>query len=90
MTTVGYLAHPETLKHRPCRSHAVNVQCLREHARQLGASPDVKERSIALLEKCLMEYGIGKDDASLLSSHFGNFGITGINSLMPEDMRRGA
>ena len=25
MTTVGYLAHPETLKHRPCRSHAVNV-----------------------------------------------------------------
>ena len=25
VTTVGYLAHPETLKHRPCRSHAVNV-----------------------------------------------------------------
>ena len=25
VTTVGYLAHPETLKHRPCRRHAVNV-----------------------------------------------------------------
>ena len=25
VTTVGYLAHPEMLKHRPCRSHAVNV-----------------------------------------------------------------
>ena len=25
VTTVGYLAHPETLKHRPRRSHAVNV-----------------------------------------------------------------
>ena len=25
VTTVGYLAHPETLKHRPCQSHAVNV-----------------------------------------------------------------
>ena len=25
VTTVGYLAHQETLKHRPCRSHAVNV-----------------------------------------------------------------
>ena len=25
VTTVGYLAHPEKLKHRPCRSHAVNV-----------------------------------------------------------------
>ena len=25
VTTVRYLAHSETLKHRPCRSHAVNV-----------------------------------------------------------------
>ena len=25
VTTLGYLAHPETLEHRPCRSHAVNV-----------------------------------------------------------------
>ena len=25
VTTVGYLAHPEMLKRRPCRSHAVNV-----------------------------------------------------------------
>ena len=25
VTTVGYLAHPEMRKHRPCRSHAVNV-----------------------------------------------------------------
>ena len=25
VTTIGYLAHPETLKHRPCRSHGVNV-----------------------------------------------------------------
>ena len=29
VTTVGYLAHPETLKHRPCRSHAVNVTVMR-------------------------------------------------------------
>ena len=133
VTTVGYVAHPETLKHRPCRSHAVNVtmpwklraedeiqwahypvtgsndewrheiqrldrlivegfeeKWLREHARQLGASPDVKERSIALLEKCLMDTGSGRTTRVLLSSLFGNFGITGINSLMPEDMRRGA
>ena len=25
VTTVRYLAHSETLKHRPCRSHGVNV-----------------------------------------------------------------
>ena len=25
VTTVRYLAHSETLKHRPCRSHAVNL-----------------------------------------------------------------
>ena len=31
VTTVGYLAHPETLKHRPCRSHAVNVTMPRKH-----------------------------------------------------------
>ena len=34
VTTVGYLAHPETLKHRPCRSHAVNVTM---PSRQSGA-----------------------------------------------------
>ena len=32
VTTVGYLAHPETLKHRPCRSHAVNVTMPRQRA----------------------------------------------------------
>ena len=31
VTTVGYLAHPETLKHRPCRSHAVNVTMPGKH-----------------------------------------------------------
>ena len=31
VTTVGYLAHPETLKHRPCRSHAVNVTMPTDH-----------------------------------------------------------
>ncbi len=30
VATVGYLAHPEMLKHRPCRSHAVNVTMPRE------------------------------------------------------------
>ena len=36
VTTVGYLAHPETLKHRPCRSHAVNVTMpSRRHRRGL-------------------------------------------------------
>ena len=37
VTTVGYLAHPETLKHRPCRSHAVNVtmpaRCMRAYVK---------------------------------------------------------
>ena len=33
VTTVGYLAHPETLKHRPCRSHAVNVTMPPRHTR---------------------------------------------------------
>ena len=32
VTTVGYLAHPETLKHRPCRSHAVNVTMPLRHS----------------------------------------------------------
>ena len=34
VTTVGYLAHPETLKHRPCRSHAVNVTMPRHGPRR--------------------------------------------------------
>ena len=38
VTTVGYLAHPETLKHRPCRSHAVNVKMPRDEAPRAGAS----------------------------------------------------
>ena len=33
VTTVGYLAHPETLKHRPCRSHAVNVTMPRDQGK---------------------------------------------------------
>ncbi len=40
VTTVGYLAHPETLKHPPCRSHAVNVTMPCHHI--------VKELFIAL------------------------------------------
>ena len=36
---------------------------LRKHARKLGAHPDDSDRSIALLEKCLMAYGIEEDDA---------------------------
>ena len=36
VTTVGYLAHPETLKHRPCRSHAVNVTMPARELRALG------------------------------------------------------
>ena len=58
VTTVGYLAHPETLKHRPCRSHAVNVtmpfaalndalaeQCRRRQAARLrGHKETIGER----------------------------------------------
>ncbi len=42
VTTVGYLAHPETLKHRPCRSHAVNVTM------PLGLIRCLTRRSIAV------------------------------------------
>ena len=37
VTTVGYLAHPETLKHRPCRSHAVNVTMPVQPIRRMGS-----------------------------------------------------
>ena len=46
VTTVGYLAHPEMLKHRPCRSHAVNVTmpggplCGGVHDRRFDTGPD--------------------------------------------------
>ena len=45
VTTVGYLAHPETLKHRPCRSHAVNVTmpagtiAAKLHLQMVGSPP---------------------------------------------------
>ncbi len=39
VTTVGYLAHPETLKHRPCRSHAVNVTMPRARLQSQPAPP---------------------------------------------------
>ena len=48
VTTVGYLAHPETLKHRPCRSHAVNVTmpCRSGSARPRSSrAPCASERS---------------------------------------------
>ena len=54
VTTVGYLAHPETLKHRPCRSHAVNVtmpleEWLRDQLPKIsGKSPLAKAIRYAL------------------------------------------
>ncbi len=54
VTTVGYLAHPETLKHRPCRSHAVNVtmpigrfvHLERSEILTAGGSSEVREKLI--------------------------------------------
>ena len=55
VTTVGYLAHPETLKHRPCRSHAVNVTMPIRALRHLrdSAKPDRAEieRELAFFRK---------------------------------------
>ena len=53
VTTVGYLAHPETLKHRPCRSHAVNVtmpvkRFERDSGVRAGVPSEVAERLKAL------------------------------------------
>ena len=45
VTTVGYLAHPETLKHRPCRSHAVNVTMPsfpKEHRQKLHSTNPIE------------------------------------------------
>jgi hypothetical protein len=39
VTMVGYLAHSETLKHRPCRSHAVNVTMPRYGNRRIELKP---------------------------------------------------
>ena len=47
VTTVGYLAHPETLKHRPCRSHAVNVTMPRQGAANRFLSTDVLALSMS-------------------------------------------
>ena len=47
VTTVGYLAHPETLKHRPCRSHAVNVTMPTRRLRLSGIG-DIVRRSTGL------------------------------------------
>ena len=53
VTTVRYLAHSETLKHRPCRSHAVNVtmptrECLAIDVARHLRSDDVLYRLAAL------------------------------------------
>ena len=39
VTTVRYLAHSETLKHRPCRSHGVNVTMPRRRLQGLRLAP---------------------------------------------------
>ena len=50
VTTVGYLAHPETLKHRPCRSHAVNVTMPSDRLLRLsGMQHREYEHRVALL-----------------------------------------
>ena len=45
-------------------------RCLRRHARTLGAIPDDSDRSITLLEKCLMAYRLKQDDASAVVHPF--------------------
>ena len=54
VTTVGYLAHPETLKHRPCRSHAVNVTMPFE-AMQLVLA--VRRRALDVELRWLLKFG---------------------------------
>ena len=46
VTTVRYLAHSKTLKHRPCRSHAVNVTM---------PVPDIQRSDIAALHHDLRD-----------------------------------
>ena len=64
VTTVGYLAHPETLKHRPCRSHAVNVTmpaaALRDDSGLIFTSPRKRGRPLSDmgLTKCLRDCGL--------------------------------
>ena len=43
---------------------------LRKHARTLGALPDDSDRSITLLEKCLMAYRLEQDDANAVVRPF--------------------
>ena len=61
VTTVGYLAHPETLKHLPCRSHAVNVTMP-----SADLAGDFRLPSYARL-KDLFSQLTGKERASLLA-----------------------
>ena len=51
VTTVGYLAHPETLKHRPCRSHAVNVTMPFRHV--WGVAPEMDAAKTMAFNSCL-------------------------------------
>ena len=60
VTTVGYLAHPETLKHRPCRSHAVNVTM------PFGPLPTDPDEQNALWVKWLNEFS---DDIRVVSTY---------------------
>ena len=59
VTTVGYLAHPETLKHRPCRSHAVNVtmpaQRLRATIRALRKETTRLNKEVARRNKQIVQ-----------------------------------
>ncbi len=43
---------------------------LRRHAKELGASLNDNDRSITLLEKCLMGHGVGKDGAAAVVRPF--------------------
>ena len=56
VTTVGYLAHPETLKHRPCRSHAVNVTMPR--SRMSGRYSYLRSRSFVTRDSSRSRSGV--------------------------------
>ena len=61
VTTVGYLAHPETLKHRPCRSHAVNVTM------PLGLVDDYLTRPAAELGLLMMGHCTAREAAAFFA-----------------------
>ena len=64
VTTVGYLAHPEMLKHRPCRSHAVNVMVwtppFRRRVRQNGVWFELQTEGASTMDITTIGFDLAK------------------------------